>query len=83
MWLKTDHLQLLPHFLHKLAPKWAGPFTILERIGPVAYKLQLPPELSKLHPVFNSSHLKPHHGSGRSGQALAFVIDGAEEFEVE
>jgi hypothetical protein len=42
----------------KLAPRYVGPFQIIERIGPVAYRLQLPPELSNVHNVFHVSNLK-------------------------
>ena len=35
-----------------------GPFEILARIGPMTYRLQLPAELSSLHPVFHFSNLK-------------------------
>jgi hypothetical protein len=42
----------------KLNPKYIGPFEILERIGPVAYKLRLPQELNNVHPTFHVSNLK-------------------------
>ena len=42
----------------KLNPRYVGPFAILERIGPVAYRLDLPAELGSVHNVFHVSNLK-------------------------
>ncbi|GJY24797.1 putative reverse transcriptase domain-containing protein [Tanacetum coccineum] len=42
----------------KLAPRYVGPFEILERIGPVAYRFRLPGELSGVHDTFHVSNLK-------------------------
>nr|GEX62216.1 hypothetical protein [Tanacetum cinerariifolium] len=42
----------------KLASRYVGPFEILKRIGPIAYKLRLPKELSKMHDTFHVSNLK-------------------------
>ncbi|KAL5575262.1 hypothetical protein UlMin_016961 [Ulmus minor] len=44
----------------KLSPRYIGPFKILERIGKVAYRLALPPELSSVHNVFHVSMLKKY-----------------------
>ncbi|GJW63425.1 putative reverse transcriptase domain-containing protein [Tanacetum coccineum] len=41
-----------------LNPRYIGPFKILERIGQVAYKLELPEELSNIHSTFRVSNLK-------------------------
>ncbi|KAD3066428.1 hypothetical protein E3N88_34308 [Mikania micrantha] len=42
----------------KLNPRYIGPFEITKRIGPVAYELNLPVELSSVHNVFHISNLK-------------------------
>ncbi|GKB73311.1 hypothetical protein Tco_0934723, partial [Tanacetum coccineum] len=42
----------------KLNPHYIRPFRIIERIGPVAYRLDLPRELSKVHNVFHVCNLK-------------------------
>jgi hypothetical protein len=41
-----------------LAPRFIGPFKILEKRGEEAYQLELPPQLSDVHDVFHVSQLK-------------------------
>src|SRR5436190_1536904 len=42
----------------KLAPRYIGPFEVLERRGEVAYQLRLPEQLADVHDVFHISQLK-------------------------
>ncbi|GKD89163.1 hypothetical protein Tco_1364670 [Tanacetum coccineum] len=42
----------------KLAPRFVGPFEIIEKVGPVAYLLDLPEELNGVHDTFHVSNLK-------------------------
>ncbi|GJR46813.1 putative reverse transcriptase domain-containing protein [Tanacetum coccineum] len=42
----------------KLAPRYVGPFKIVECVGPLAYRLMLPRELSCVHDTFHVSNLK-------------------------
>ena len=56
--LNTVNLKLTSAGARKILPKYVGPFRILERIGKVAYRLELPKQM-KCHPVFHVSLLAP------------------------
>nr|GEW38465.1 hypothetical protein [Tanacetum cinerariifolium] len=56
----------------KLNPGYVGPFKVLEKIGKVAYKLELPEELSRVHNTFHASNLKKCHAD----EPLAIPLDG-------
>ncbi|XP_070034659.1 uncharacterized protein [Nicotiana tomentosiformis] len=45
----------------KQSPRFIGPFEVLEQIGEVAYRLDLPPNLLGVHPVFHVSMLRKYH----------------------
>ena len=42
----------------KLAPRYVGPVPIIERCGPVAYRLELPAQISTVHNIFHVSQLR-------------------------
>ena len=42
----------------KLGPRYIGPFRIISRVGKVAYMLELPEELSRIHNTFHVSQLR-------------------------
>ena len=64
VWLSTKNLTLAVPSC-KLADKFVGPFTIMERIGEVAYRLDLADsKLKALHLVFHVSLLRPHFSNG-------------------
>nr|GEU31803.1 hypothetical protein [Tanacetum cinerariifolium] len=45
----------------KLNPRYVGPFKVLAKVGKVAYKLELPQELSRVHHTFHVSNLKKRY----------------------
>nr|GFD36037.1 putative reverse transcriptase domain-containing protein [Tanacetum cinerariifolium] len=56
----------------KWNPRYVGPFKVLERVGDVAYKLDLPEELSRVHNTLHVSNLKKCHAD----EPLAVPLDG-------
>nr|GFC39174.1 putative reverse transcriptase domain-containing protein [Tanacetum cinerariifolium] len=56
----------------KLNPRYVRPFKVLEKIGKVAYKIELPEELSRVHNTFHVSNLKKCHAD----KPLAISLDG-------
>ncbi|GJV39160.1 putative reverse transcriptase domain-containing protein [Tanacetum coccineum] len=58
--LKVSPWKWVVHFgkWGKLNPRYVGPFKVLEKIGIVAYKLELPQELSRVHNTFHVSNMK-------------------------
>ena len=89
VWLSTRDIRLrLP--CRKLSPRFIGPFTIMEQINPVTYRLQLPPEY-RIHPTFHVSLLKPHHpsvllstepGVATAETPLPLILDDGAAYEV-
>ncbi|GJT06527.1 putative reverse transcriptase domain-containing protein [Tanacetum coccineum] len=56
----------------KLNPRYVGPFKVLEKVGSVAYKLELPKELSRVHNMFHVTNLKKCYVD----EPLAVSLDG-------
>ncbi|GKD79817.1 putative reverse transcriptase domain-containing protein [Tanacetum coccineum] len=56
----------------KLNPRYVGPFEVLEKVGEVSYKLELPEKLSRVHNTFHMSNLKKCYAD----EPLAVPLDG-------
>jgi hypothetical protein len=71
--LSTQNLKLPKNLTHKLASRYTGPFSIIEVVGPAAYKLELPSRW-KIHNVFHVSLLKKYIRSTDREQVHAPLI---------
>ncbi|GKC38730.1 putative reverse transcriptase domain-containing protein [Tanacetum coccineum] len=56
----------------KLNPRFVRPFKVLEKVGAISYKLELPQELSRVHNTFHVSNLKKCYAD----EPLAVLLDG-------
>ncbi|GJS63695.1 hypothetical protein Tco_0678259 [Tanacetum coccineum] len=56
----------------KLNPRYVGPFQVLAKVQAIAYKLELPQELSRVHNTFHVSNLKKCYAD----EPLAVPLDG-------
>ena len=81
VFLKVSPWKKILHFGRKakLSPRFISLYEILERVGPVAYRLALPLELAKLHDVFDVSMLRRYH-SNTSHILLVQDIQVQEDF---
>ena len=63
----------------KLSPRLIGPYEIIEKVGPLAYRLALPPDLEKIHNVFHVSMLRryrsdpSHVGSSETIEHIPYL----------
>jgi hypothetical protein len=57
VYMKVSHMKGMKRFgmKGKLAPHYIGPFSILEKCGDIAYKLELPPSLAGVYDIFHIS----------------------------
>ena len=84
VWLDSRHLKTTYH--KKMAPKREGPFEVEEVLGPLTYRLKLPPSW-KIHNVFHATLLRPYKENHVYGENYLRpppdIEEGEEVYEVE
>ena len=82
--LSTRNINLTHPGSNKLLPRWIGPFPIEQQIGTVAFKLQLPDTMKRIHHVFHASLLTNYVPGGELKPLPPILMDdGSLEYEVE
>jgi hypothetical protein len=67
----------------KFKQRWIGPHLITHRTGAVTYRIKLPPNLKRIHPIFHVSKLKEHKTSHLNPPVIAPPIDLDTDNDVE
>ena len=84
VWLKARNLKTM--YNKKIKPKREGPFPIAEVLGPITYRLTLPPSW-KIHDVFHAILLMPYKQTNVHGpthpKPPPDLVEGQEEYEVD
>ena len=77
-------LKILRSGTRKLAPKWAGPFTVTERVGSLGYRLKLP-DTMLVHDVFHVCYLRGYKNDQRKAPPPVPELDdeGEQTWEVD
>ena len=75
VYLKVSPMKGVVHFgkKGKLSPRYVGPYKILKRVGKIAYELELPSEMTSVHPVFHVSMLRKVDGDPQAMVPLSEV----------
>ncbi|KAJ9531025.1 hypothetical protein QJQ45_000977 [Haematococcus lacustris] len=82
--LSTMNLRNMVGKARKLLPRYVGPFRIEAHVGRDAVKLTLPQAMSRIHPVFHVSLLRPYEGNfGRLPPTELGWLDDSPQYEVE
>ena len=85
VWLEATNIRTQQRS-RKLAPKRLGPYRILEKVSPQAYRLELPITMN-IHPVFHVSLLTMHRPNTIPDRDFPepppAIVDGEEEYEIE
>ena len=85
VWLEATNLKMVQEN-RKFVPRRVGPFSILDVLGPLTYRLQLPATW-KIHNVFHATLLTPYQETEAHGpnylEPPPDLIEGEEEYEVE
>ncbi|KAJ9523672.1 hypothetical protein QJQ45_020105 [Haematococcus lacustris] len=82
--LSTMNLRNMVGKARKLLPRYVGPFRIEAHVGEDAVKLTLPSAMSRIHPVFHVSLLRPYEGNfGRLPPTELGWLDDSPQYEVE
>ena len=84
MLFNSHNLELKHPGTKKLLPHGVGPFIVERRIGPVAYRLELPNSMHTIHPVFHASKLAKYRMDGQCQPPPPLIeLEGELEYEVE